>query len=457
MYLPHTDLQFSHSMPHLSLRSVSTNASSVSGFRRVPRTGVIHVMHRAQALGFTPDHPEWANLGQGAPSTSQLPDAPQRIERIDCDAWDQEYAPVAGRPDLRIKVAEFYNHFHRQGKHSRYTWRNVCIAPGGRAALTRIAAALGNINLGHFIPDYTAYEELLSVFRSFTPIPIPLDPATAYRMAPSTLEREIISRGLGALLASNPSNPTGRLVAGEELRQWVELSRSYDCALIMDEFYSHYVYGRLDLRVSAAEFVEDVERDPVLVVDGVTKNWRYPGWRVGWIVGPSSVIEAVASAGSFLDGGANHPLQRAVIELLSPEAAGQEITAIRTEFGHKRDYLLRELARLGFVIEAVPEGAFYVWASLKALPGEFRDAMVFFERALEEKVIVVPGVFFDVNPGRRRPHSCYQGHIRLSFGPSMEVLRRGVAGLERMLGSRCRRQGKAGVKNEKALTESRQP
>lgn len=434
MYLPQSaDLQISSSMPQLPLRSVAPASSPIPGFRTVPRTGVIHVMHRARALGFTPDHPAWANLGQGAPSTSRLPDAPQRIERIDCDAWDQEYAPVAGRQDLRMKVAEFYNHFHRQGKRSKYTWRNVCIAPGGRAALTRIAAALGNINLGHFIPDYTAYEELLSVFRSFTPIPILLDPATAYRIDPSALEREIVSRGLGALLTSNPSNPTGRLVAGEELRQWLELSRSYDCALIMDEFYSHYVYGKRDLRVSAAGFVEDVDRDPVLVVDGVTKNWRYPGWRVGWIVGPSAVIEAVASAGSFLDGGANHPLQRAAIKLLSPEVATREIAAIKAEFGPKRDYLLRELTRLGLVIEAEPEGAFYVWASLKSLPGAFRDAMVFFERALAEQVIVVPGVFFDVNPDRRRPHSCYKDHIRLSFGPDMAVLRRGVAGLERML------------------------
>lgn len=434
MYVPQsTELPFSHSMTQVPFPVTPGDADGVPGFRHVPRTGVIHVMHRARSVGYTPDNPEWANLGQGAPSTTQLPDTPQRLEHVGCDAWDQEYAPVAGREDLRAKVAEFYNYFHRQGKRSQYTWRNVCIAPGGRAALTRIAAALGNINLGHFIPDYTAYEELLSVFRTFTSIPILLDPDAGYRMAPATLEREIISRGLGALLTSNPSNPTGRLVAGDELKQWVELSRTYDCALIMDEFYSHYVYNRTEARVSAAAFVEDVERDPVLVVDGVTKNWRYPGWRVGWIVGPSAVIEAVASAGSFLDGGANHPLQRATIELLSPEVARREIAAIKMEFGRKRDYLLRELRRLGFGIEADPAGSFYVWANLKGLPKAFRDDMAFFERALEEKVIVVPGVFFDVNPGRRRPHSCYQDHVRLSFGPDMDVLERGVAGLERML------------------------
>ena len=65
--------------------------------------------------------------------------------------------------------------------------------------------------------------------------------------------------------------------------------------------------------ISAAEHVEDVERDPVVIVDGLTKNWRYPGWRISWTLGPKAVIEAIASAGSFLDGGANHPFQNAAL------------------------------------------------------------------------------------------------------------------------------------------------
>ena len=52
-------------------------------------------------------------------------------------------------------------------------------------------------------------------------------------------------------------------------------------------------------------YVEDVDRDPVVLFDGLTKNWRYPGWRCTWVVGPRAVIEAVASTGSFLDGGAS--------------------------------------------------------------------------------------------------------------------------------------------------------
>ena len=73
--------------------------------------------------------------------------------------------------------------------------------------------------------------------------------------------------------------------------------------------------------MSAAGYVEDVDADPVVVVDGLTKNWRYPGFRLSWTVAPKSVIERVSSAGSFLDGGAPHAPQLAALPLLELERA----------------------------------------------------------------------------------------------------------------------------------------
>ncbi len=100
---------------------------------------------------------------------------------------------------------------------------------GGRAALTRAAASLGAVNLGHFLPDYTAYEELLDIFKAFTPIPILLEGERGYAFTVDDLRREVHGRGLSALLLSNPCNPTGKLVQGEELGRWVDLSRELDC------------------------------------------------------------------------------------------------------------------------------------------------------------------------------------------------------------------------------------
>src|SRR6185295_6884522 len=154
---------------------------TIPGFRFVPRTGVIYVMHEAATHGFTYDDPQWANLGQGSPETGDLPEAPERIAALAIAAPSQQYAPVAGNSALREAVANFYNEAFRREKKSKYTAANVSIASGGRLALARIASALGDINLGHFIPDYTAYEELLGVFKAFTPIPILLDAAGRYK------------------------------------------------------------------------------------------------------------------------------------------------------------------------------------------------------------------------------------------------------------------------------------
>src|SRR2546427_1633208 len=244
---------------------------TIPGFRFVPRTGVIYVMHEATGHGFSYDDPQWANLGQGSPETGVIPGAPPRIESVVIPGPHQQYAPVVGNRDLCQAVADFYNAVYRRDKKSKYTRDNVSIASGGRLALTRLASALGNVNMGHFIPDYTAYEELLSVFKAFSPIPIFFDAETGYKITAAAVQKENLGRGLSALLASNPCNPTGQLVEGEELRAWCQLARECQCSLILDEFYSHYVYSGLvnaqAKMVSAAAFVEDVETDPIIIVD----------------------------------------------------------------------------------------------------------------------------------------------------------------------------------------------
>lgn len=393
----------------------------------------------AQRAGYKPGDPSWCNLGQGQPETGTLPGSPPRHDAITIDPDDEEYAPVPGLWELREAVASLYNQLYRRGMRSQYSAENVAISGGGRAALTRAAASLGQINLGHFLPDYTAYEELLDVFRLFSPIPILLEGDHGYEFRAADLRREILGRGLSAILVSNPCNPTGKLVSGDELADWVQAARDLDCALLFDEFYSHYVWKKSRSEpgqmVSAARYVNDVDRDPVIIFDGLTKNWRYPGWRVTWTIGPRAVIEAVSSAGSFLDGGGSRPLQRAAVQLLTPQIAEQETQAIQLAFESKRNNVLRRARAMGMSIDREPEGTFYVWGSVANLPAPISDGMSFFRAALEQKVIVVPGEFFDVNPGKRRAGrpSRFRRYVRLSFGPAAEVIDRGMSRLEAMV------------------------
>jgi N-succinyldiaminopimelate aminotransferase len=418
------------------LRGVS-DESTIPAFRSVPRTGVIYVTTEAGRRGYKPGDPEWCNLGQGQPETGDLPGAPPRVGSVVVDVGDLEYAPVAGLWEVREAIASLYNRLYRRGMPSQYSAENVCLSGGGRAALTRAAASLGSVNLGHFLPDYTAYEELLDVFKAFTAIPILLEGERGYAFTHEDLRREVQGRGLSALLFSNPCNPTGKLVQGDELARWVGVAREQECVLLIDEFYSHYIWtarpGRLPVE-SAARYVEDVNKDPVVLFDGFTKNWRYPGWRMTWTVAPRQVIEAVSSAGSFLDGGGSRPLQRAALPLLDEKSVIEETQAINTAFREKRDRFHSRLERLGIRTDRAPDGTFYVWGNLAGLPPPLNDGMGFFRAALEQKIICVPGEFFDVNPGKRRARSSrFRTYVRLSFGPSMDVLEKALERLEALV------------------------
>lgn len=406
------------------------NAQRIPGFRPVPFTGVIYVTAEAGRKGFRHGHPDWCNLGQGMPETGSLPGAPARVHHVEISPDDQEYAPVPGIGELRAAVAALYNELYRKGLPSQYTERNVCICGGGRASLTRAVAALGHVNLGHFLPDYTAYEELLDVFKAFTAIPILLDPAHGYRFGLDELEREITGRGLSALLLSNPCNPTGKVIQGNALEGWVATARRLQCSLLIDEFYSHYIWnaGEGTEMVSAARYVEDVNSDPVVLFDGFTKNWRYPGWRCSWIVGPEPVIDAVSSSGSFLDGGGSKPLQRSAVPLLAAEVARAEAGAIRRAFAPKRRHLIDGLRAAGLHFDVEPEGTFYCWADVSRLAPPLNDGMELFRALLGRKVICVPGEFFDVNPGKRRSGrpSRFKSYVRFSFGAEEAQVREGV-------------------------------
>ena len=430
--------------------------ASTSVFRNLPFMGVIHVNNEAAKVGYKMGDPAWSNLGQGQPEIGELEGAPPRFNTLKIDIADHGYGPVEGIPELRDAVAAHYNRLYRVGKNSQFTRENVAIAPGGRAALTRLGAALAPGNLGYFTPDYTAYEDLLTAFAGIKPAHIELRADRGFRISITELEQHVVSRDLGALLISNPCNPTGVAIAGEELRNWVELSRRFGTTLLMDEFYSHYSYTTNGSAtpgiagISTAAHIDDVNTDPIVIIDGLTKNFRYPGWRVGWILAPRHIIQKFTAAGSFLDGGPSRPIQRAAIEVLAPARADQELAAVRTNFAAKRKLTIDILTSLGVRFPAAPSprlhastpssspssGTFYVFGDVSHLPAPLNNGEGFMRQAFKHQVLTIPGEFFDVNPGKLRiGPSPLKNFVRFSFGPPKDNLAAGLHRLTEMFNS----------------------
>ncbi|KAK0463590.1 pyridoxal phosphate-dependent transferase [Desarmillaria tabescens] len=405
-----------HKVKGVLPQTINPDEETVPGIEHPGSTGVIYCSDRAIANGFNyANSHDWANLGQGAPEVGPIPDAPPRPTSIPLPIDSLEYAPTTGVKALREAVANLYNVTYRKGKASQYTYENVCIVPGGRAGLSRIAAVVGDVYTSYQIPDYTAYDQVLTAFKRLVPVPTALESSNKYRLDIEQTRKDIRTQGLAVILASNPRNPTGQVIKGHELKELVALSHE-GTTLILDEFYSWYIYSDnekdLGKSISSAEYIEDVNEDSIVIVDGLTKNWRLPGWRVCWVLGPKNLITALSQSGSFLDGGANHPMQLAAIPLLDPIRVREEKT-----------------------VAVPPTSTFYIWLNLEKLPEPLNNGLTFFEELLKEQTIVIPGIFFDINPAHRRNlfNSPCHSFVRLSFGPPIEDLDKGLDAMARVL------------------------
>jgi hypothetical protein len=318
---------------------------------------------------------------------------------------------------------------------SQYSAANVAIANGGRLALTRAMAALGAVKIGYQLPDYTAYEDMFNLHLArMQPVAVATREQDGFQLTPQQFADAVNGRDLDAFVISNPCNPTGNVIQGADLEAMVATARRQRTTLLLDEFYSHFIYTEdgkpAPAPVSAAAYVEDVERDPVVLFDGLTKSYRYPGWRVGWAVGPEAMVESMARTASSIDGGPSRIAQLAALQALEPAQADQETEALRVNFVSKRNLMVQRLEAMGIRFARQPLSTFYCWACLDALPAPIDDAMEFFWRALDQRVMTVPGKFFDVNPGGERSGpSPYERWMRFSFGPPMDNM---VMGLDRL-------------------------
>lgn len=398
--------------------------------RYVPYMGVIWTVNEASKLGFYNGHPDWCNVGQGQPEVGTIEDAPDRIESLKLQPSDAAYGPVGGTPEVREAIADWVNRTYRKGM-SQYTAENVSFACGGRLALTRLYSIFKDgARIAYKNPDYTAYEDYLYPLRhNCELIELRAEEKDGFTVPVERFENFMHDVRPNAFVFSNPCNPTGQVIKDEAMDRYIDAARKENCLLGADEFYATFSYNEdgspAEKAVSALPYVKDINRDPVIVFDGLTKGFRYPGWRAGWAIGPKYLIEMINRAASAVDGGPSTMVQRGVIEELAEGHAEAELLATRKEFAVKRKMMMEGLAELGIHTPAnQPLGTFYLWASIENLPGKLSDADYFFHACLQKKVITVPGHFFDVRPFRVRPtNEPYRHWVRFSYGPNRQTIK----------------------------------
>jgi len=356
------------------------------------------VTHRY--MGEPGTHP-WA---QGFPLTTQLPGGPPLPEGVEISAADLKYPSATGELGLRRAIAGMYSTHYG----ARLTEDNVALFAGGRPAIfATLALLLGDFTVVVERTEYTPYYDMLSLLGRRHRL-VASDEANRFR--PSLTEYAAAADGSARafLLKSNPCNPTGVALAGDDLRRLVEMFRGEGRGALFDEAYELLADPEPD---SALRYVGDIEETDLFVVGAATKGFQAPGIRVGWVVASRRHVELFRNLSSIAMGGVSRLSQLYALQLLEPGRVEQVRQAVPAFFTRQRARYAEGLAKLGLTLHT-GSGGFYHWGRL---PGGM-TALELNERLFAHNAAILPGRLCDMarRPGEPSPLDSY---VRFSFGP----------------------------------------
>ena len=338
------------------------------------------------------------------------------------DPRNHRYTPAGGLPELKAAiVAKTLRDSGYQVDPSQ-----VLVTNGGKQAIYEAFAAI--LDPGDEVivpaPYWTTYPESIRLAGG-VPVDVVADETTGYKVSVEQLEAARTENTKVVLFVS-PSNPTGAVYSGAEAEAIGRWALEHGLWVLTDEIYEHLVYGGAAFTSLPALLPELADKS--IVVNGVAKTYAMTGWRVGWVIGPKDVIKAATNLQSHATSNVSNVAQRAAIAAVSGDLGA--VHEMRTAFDRRRQTIVRMLNEIDGVVCPEPEGAFYVYPSVKGLLGrEIRGRRPASSAELaglildEAEVAVVPGEAFGT-----------PGYLRLSYALGDADLAEGVGRLQKLLG-----------------------
>src|SRR5215207_4733882 len=274
-------------------------------------------------------------------------------------------------------------------------------------------------------PYWTTYPEAIRLAGG-VPVPVVADEQSGYLVSAAQLEAARTPR-TKVLLFCSPSNPTGAVYPAEQVEEIGRWALDAGIWVLTDEIYEHLTYGGVTAPSMPVVVPELVDR--CVVVNGVAKTYAMTGWRVGWILGPTDVVKAATNLQSHATSNVANVSQAAAIAALTGDLSA--VATMREAFDRRRNTIVSMLREIPGVACPEPQGAFYVYPSVKGLLGRpiagrtAESSVELAEIILEEaEVAVVPGEAFGT-----------PGYLRMSYALGDEDLVEGVTRMQRLLGS----------------------
>jgi aspartate aminotransferase len=337
-------------------------------------------------------------LGAGEPDF----DTPDNIKEAAIAAirrGETKYTAVEGIPELREAIAAKF----KRENGLAYSPRQCFAAPGGKSVIFH--AMLATLNPGDEVivsaPYWVSYPDIV-LFADARPVIVETRIENGFRLTPDELERAITPKTKW-LIFNQPGNPSGACYARDQLKALTAvLLRHPHVWVLADDMYEHLVYD--GFRFATVAEVEPGLYERTLTMNGVSKAYAMTGWRIGYCGGPEPLIKAMATLQSQTVSNPASISQWASVEALN--GPQDFIAGFCRAFQERRDLVVSMLNQTRGVECTRPEGAFYVFASIRQLIGLNTPAgrriatdRDFVDELLQaEGVAVVHGAAFGLSP-----------------------------------------------------------
>jgi aspartate aminotransferase len=357
----------------------------------------------AEALKMKASGIDLADFGAGEPHFA----TPQHIKDAAIDAIQKNftrYTAVAGIPEVRKAIVER----HAADFGTNYAVDECVFTAGGKLAIFNAAEVL--IEHGDEVIVPVSYKDIIE-FVGGKPVFVETSEAENFRVTERMIEAAITDR-TKAIILNFPSNPSGAVMAKEDLYGIVRMAHKRGIYVLLDECYVYLSFnGEI---VSGASIVEAKEH--VLVLGSLSKTYAMTGWRAGFALGPKPIISAMSKLQSQSTSNTASMVQRAAIAALTSSQAC--VGEMRADYIKLRDRVLAGFKTIPGLTCTVPQGAFYVYPNVSAFLGKggIKSASDLAAKLLTEAhVVTVPGEPFGTSE-----------HIRLSYAVSADVIDKGV-------------------------------
>ncbi|UDY23954.1 pyridoxal phosphate-dependent aminotransferase [Nocardioides sp. Kera G14] len=332
------------------------------------------------------------------------------------DPKNHRYTPAGGLPELKAAIVA------KTKRDSGYEIdaSQVLVTNGGKQAVYESFAAM--IDPGDEVllpaPYWTTYPECIQLAGGVA-VEVFADETQGYKVTVEQLEAARTER-TKILLFVSPSNPTGAVYTADEIRAIGAWVAEHELWVVTDEIYEHLLYDGVETG-SIATLCPEVA-DYTVILNGVAKTYAMTGWRVGWMIGPADLVKAATNLQSHATSNVANVSQRAAIAALEGDLSA--VDEMRTAFDRRRKLIVSMLNEIDGVECPTPEGAFYVYPSVKGLLERtgIGSSAELAEHILEQaEVAVVPGEAFGT-----------PGYLRLSYALGDDDLVEGISRLQKL-------------------------